>query len=123
MAASKPPEGNDGTDSSTLLRERRVDINGEFAEIEAFLTEYVSNISHTGAFIRTRDPWPVGSRIRLKFTILAADPEILEGTALVVRVSENPRGMGVEFVEMSEAGRTLIDRVLGRPSRTIFVVP
>jgi len=123
MAALKPRGGDGETDLVAGLRERRVDINGEFSEIEAFVTEYVSNISHTGAFIRTRDPWPVGSRIRMKFTILAADPEILEGTACVVRVSDNPRGMGVEFVELSESGRALIDRVLGRPSRTIPVVP
>lgn len=95
-------------------RDRRVDINLEFDSLDHLLTEYLTNISRSGAFIRTRDPWPVGSRLRLRFTVMADDPEILEGVAEVVRVSESPRGMGVEFVELSEASKQIIDRVLAK---------
>jgi uncharacterized protein (TIGR02266 family) len=95
-------------------RDRRVDINLEFDSLDHLLTEYLTNISRSGAFIRTRDPWPVGSRLRLRFTVMADDPEILEGVAEVVRVSERPRGMGVEFVELSEQSKRIIDRVLAK---------
>jgi uncharacterized protein (TIGR02266 family) len=97
-----------------VLRPKRVDINVEFDSIDRFINEYVSNISKSGAFIRTRDPWPVGTRLRLRFTIMADDPEILEGIGEVVRVSERPRGMGVAFVELTDHSQKLIEKLLTR---------
>jgi uncharacterized protein (TIGR02266 family) len=99
---------------ANVLRPKRIDINVEFESIESFITEYVSNISKSGAFIRTRDPWPVGTRLRLRFTIVAEDPEILEGVGEVVRVSERPRGMGVAFVELTDPSKSLIEKLLTR---------
>jgi uncharacterized protein (TIGR02266 family) len=96
------------------MRPKRVDVNVEFDSIESFINEYVSNISKSGAFIRTRDPWPVGTRLQLRFTILAEDPEILEGLGEVVRVSEKPRGMGVAFVELAGHSLALIEKLLTR---------
>jgi uncharacterized protein (TIGR02266 family) len=98
----------------SVMRPKRVDVNVEFDSIEQFINEYVSNISKSGAFIRTRNPWPVGTRLRLRFTILAQDPEILEGMGEVVRVSERPRGMGVAFVELAEPSHKLIEKLLTR---------
>jgi uncharacterized protein (TIGR02266 family) len=98
----------------SVLRPKRVDVNVEFDSIEQFVSEYVSNISRSGAFIRTRDPWPVGTKLRLRFTIMAEDPEILEGMGEVVRVSDRPRGMGVAFVELPAHSKGLIDRLLTR---------
>jgi uncharacterized protein (TIGR02266 family) len=98
----------------SVLRPKRIDINVEFDSIDRFINEYVSNISKSGAFIKTRDPWPVGTRLRLRFTIMAEDPEILEGVGEVVRVSERPRGMGVAFVELTDHSQQLIDKILTR---------
>jgi len=104
---------------SPSLRPKRIEINLEFDSIERFVTEYVTNISKSGAFIRTRDPFPVGTRLRLRFTIVAEDPEIMEGVGEVVRVSERPRGMGVAFVELTDHSQQLIAKLLTRrrPSR------
>jgi uncharacterized protein (TIGR02266 family) len=103
-----------GASRKSVLRPKRVDINVEFDSIDRFINEYVSNISRSGAFIRTRDPWPVGTRLRLRFTIMAEDPEILEGVGEVVRVSDRPRGMGVAFVELTEHSHQLIAKLLTR---------
>jgi uncharacterized protein (TIGR02266 family) len=105
-----------GGSRKSVLRPKRVDINVEFDSIDRFINEYVSNISRSGAFIRTRDPWPVGTRLRLRFTIMAEDPEILEGVGEVVRVSDRPRGMGVAFVELTEHSHQLIAKLLTRPA-------
>jgi uncharacterized protein (TIGR02266 family) len=94
-------------------RQRRVDINMEFDSLER-LTEYVSNISKSGCFIRAQDPWPVGTRLNLRFTVLVEDPEILEGVGQVVRVSERPRGMGVRFTELPAPSHAMIERLLER---------
>ena len=98
------------------LRPRRVDVNLEFDTLER-LTQYVSNISRTGCFLRSRDPWPVGTRLNLRFTVLADDPEVLEAVGEVVRVSERPRGMGLKFVQLPVPARKIIDGLLARKPR------
>lgn len=109
--------GGDGSADKSSLRLRRVDINVEFDSLEQFINEYVTNVSKSGAFIRTREPWPVGTRLRLRFTVMADDPEILEGVGQVVRVSERPRGMGIAFVELTPRSKKLIDDVLSKRRR------
>lgn len=96
------------------VREKRVDINLEFDSLGNLLSEYITNVSRSGAFIRTREPWPVGTKLRLRFTILADDPEILEGSAEVVRVSDDPPGIGVAFSDLTEGSRAVIDKLLAR---------
>jgi uncharacterized protein (TIGR02266 family) len=110
-----------GRGGRAKLRSRRMDVNVEFDSIERFVSEYVSNLSKSGAFIRTRAPLPVGTLLNLKFTILADDPEFLEGTGEVVRVSENPRGMGVVFVGLSDHSKALIGKLLTRKRRRVRV--
>src|SRR3954451_6956891 len=100
----------------SVLRPKRVEVNVEFDSIEQFINEYVSNISRSGAFIRTRDPWPVGTRPRLRFTIMADGPEILEGVGEVVRVSARPRATSVAFVELTEHSHQLIAKLPPRPA-------
>jgi uncharacterized protein (TIGR02266 family) len=97
-------------------RPRRLDVNLEFESLAQF-TQYVSNISRTGCFLRSRDPWPVGTRLKLRFTLLAEDPEILEATGEVVRVSERPRGMGLKFLQLPVSARKVIDHLLARTKK------
>ena len=94
-------------------RNRRLDVNLDFESLSQF-TQYVSNISRTGCFLRSRDPWPVGTRLKLRFTLLADDPEILEALGEVVRVSERPRGMGLKFLQLPMSARRIIDRLLAK---------
>jgi uncharacterized protein (TIGR02266 family) len=96
-----------------VARPRRLAVNLEFDSLAKF-TSYVSNISQTGCFMRTRDPWPVGTNLRLRFTVLLDDPEVLEADGEVVRVSERPRGMGLKFVKLDAGARLLINRLLAR---------
>ncbi len=92
-------------------RQKRVDVNQEFDTL-AELGAYLTNVSKSGAFIRSRDPWPVGTRLRMRFTIFLDDPEIFEGLGEVVRISDRPRGMGVTFLELTEQSQKLVDRIL-----------
>jgi hypothetical protein len=59
----------------------------------------------------------VGTRLHLKFTLLLDDPEILEGVADVVRVSERPRGMGLKFVQLPPGSQAVIQALLHRKKR------
>ena len=95
-------------------RDERIVINREFDSVEQFITEYVTNISRSGVFIRSKDPLPPGTRVNLKFTVIMDEIETIEGIGEVVRVSHDPPGMGVAFVELTHFSKQLIERLLTR---------
>lgn len=104
----------------TKTVERRVTarktINHEFGSVEEFISEYVTNISRSGVFIRSDDPLPIGTRVNLRFTVIHEELETIEGIGEVVRIVDNGRqkGMGVVFVELSQVSKELIERILVR---------
>jgi uncharacterized protein (TIGR02266 family) len=99
-------EGNEQRD------EERVTINKEFESFDAFIHEYVTNISRSGAFVKSKQPLPIGTRVNLRFTVIMDDIETIEGIGEVVRVQEDPPGMGVVFTELSQYSRHLIEKLL-----------
>jgi PilZ domain len=88
----------------------RLTINKEFESFDAFIQEYVTNISRTGVFIRAQNPPPVGTTVNLRFTVIMDDIETIEGTGEVVRVDKD--GIGVVFRELSSYSKDLIDKLL-----------
>jgi hypothetical protein len=93
-------------------RDARVTINKEFESFDAFIQEYVTNISRTGVFIKSKNPLPVGTEVNLRFTVIMEDIETVDGIGEVVRVDDNPPGMGVVFREIGAYSKALIDRLL-----------
>jgi Tfp pilus assembly protein PilZ len=97
----------------------RVTINKEFDSFDQFVQEYVTNVSASGAFIKTKEPLPIGTEVNLRFTVIMDDIETIEGLGLVVRVQDDPPGMGVVFKELSSYSAELIQKLLtsgDRPS-------
>jgi uncharacterized protein (TIGR02266 family) len=92
--------------------EKRVTINKEFESFDAFVHEYVTNVSRSGVFIRSEDPLPVGTKVNLTFTVIMHDVEKIEGTGQVVRVQDDPPGMGVAFTELTKYSEDLLVRLL-----------
>jgi hypothetical protein len=97
---------------SSARKNERVTINKEFDSFDQFIREYVTNISRSGAFIKTTEPLPVGSEVDLRFTVIMDDIETVEGLGVVVRVETDPSGMGVVFKELSSYSRGLIEKLL-----------
>ena len=93
-------------------REERITINKEFESFDAFINEYVTNISRTGVFIRSKTPLPIGTTVNLRFTVIMDDIESIEGTGKVVRVEEDPAGMGVVFTHLTSYSQQLIEKLL-----------
>ena len=93
---------------------QRVTINKEFESFDAFIQEYVTNISHSGVFIRSKNPPPIGAIVNLKFIVLMDGIETIEGTGEVVRVETDPPGMGVIFNEITSYSKDLITQLLSR---------
>ena len=98
-------------------RTQRVPVNHEFGAVEQFITEYVSDLSATGAFIRSKNPLPTGTRVNLKFTVFASEIETLEGIGEVVRVSQQPLGMGVAFTQLTPHSKQVIRHLTGEHVR------
>ena len=98
-------------------RSDRVVINREFENFEAFVEEYVTNISRTGVFIRTKTPLPAGTRVRLRFSVILTEIETVEGEGEVVRVQDDPPGMGVVFTSLTSYSAGLLEKLLTRRPR------
>ena len=90
----------------------RVTINKEFDSFDQFIQEYVTNISRSGVFIKTREPLPIGTEVNLRFTVIMDDIETIEGIGTVVRVDADPPGMGVVFKQLSSYSQRLIEKLL-----------
>lgn len=93
-------------------QQERVTINKEFESFDAFVHEYVTNISRSGVFVRSKQPLPIGTEVNLKFTVILDDVETIEGVGEVVRVESDPPGMGVVFRQLNRYSKHLIERLL-----------
>jgi Tfp pilus assembly protein PilZ len=93
-------------------REVRLTINKEFDSFDQFIQEYVTNISESGVFIKTKTPLAIGTSVDLRFTVIMEDIETIEGIGEVVRVQEDPPGMGVVFRELNSYSQGLIGKLL-----------
>lgn len=80
--------------------------------MEAFINEYVADISATGVFIKSRDPLPIGSKVQLKFSLILDELHVVEAAGEVVRRSERPLGMGVAFRGLSPESAQLVGRAV-----------
>ncbi|MBW2403534.1 MAG: PilZ domain-containing protein [Deltaproteobacteria bacterium] len=92
--------------------EKRVTINKEFESFDAFIHEYVTNVSRSGVFIRSKEPLPVGTEVDLTFTVIMDNIETIEGVGLVVRVQDDPPGMGVAFTKLAKYSEDLLTQLL-----------
>jgi hypothetical protein len=90
----------------------RLTINKNFDSFDQFIEEYVTNVSRTGAFIKTSAALDVGSEVNLKFSVVMDGVETIEGVGIVVRVEKDPPGVGVVFKELSGYSKELIEKLL-----------
>ena len=92
--------------------DNRHTVNVEFAEVDGLLTEYVANLSKGGIFLRCDAALPVGTRVKLKFTVLLQDIESIEGVGEVVHHrSDGVPGLGIRFIQLTERSRLLVEQI------------
>ena len=93
-------------------KDDRVTINKNFDSFDQFIQEYVTNVSRSGAFIKTSAELSVGSEVNLKFSVVMDGVETIEGVGEVVRVEKDPPGVGVVFKELRGYSAELIEKLL-----------
>jgi type IV pilus assembly protein PilZ len=85
-------------------------IQVDYADGDTFLFAYLQNISEMGIFVRTKEPVPVGTRLKLRFHVDEAEPLVLKGEVTWINPVRadgeniNP-GMGVRFVDLTRERR------------------
>lgn len=101
---------------SLLVRDRRYAIRHPFAadaeclDLEAgtAASGVTSDLSMGGCFVCTSKPLPLGSRVRLKLT---RKDQMVEALA-AVRIVKPRIGMGIEFLDVDERHRQVLERWL-----------
>lgn len=116
--AQSVPASNDG-----LQRQPRVDlevgVDLEFESFQGFLSEYSSNISTGGMFVKTDSPPPVGTELKFSFR-LKGDHPLIQGTGQVAWVRQHsggpgePAGIGIRFLSLPDSTEDLIRKMVDR---------
>lgn len=89
-------------------------MSAAFSEADPRTTTPVSDLSETGCCVHTSTALPIGSVIDLRFTVFPDEPILFEGRGRVVRHSDDPPGMGVEFVALDESARDVVRKIMLR---------
>src|SRR4051794_38664998 len=86
--------------------------------LQQFIERYGVDVSRGGIFIRTREPLPVGTRLKLDFQLVDAAP-LFQGDGTVVWIREHDAsragvtpGMGVRFDRLTPESQTTLDTIL-----------
>ncbi len=86
--------------------------------LQQFIERYGVDVSRGGIFIRTREPLPVGTRLKLDFQLVDTVP-LFQGDGTVVWIREHDParagvtpGMGVRFDRLSAESQTTLDTIL-----------
>ena len=110
-------EGKPTRGSERVPIEAQVDL--EFESFQGFLSEYSSNISLGGMFVKASEPPPVGTS--LKFSLrLKGDFSLIQGRGEVVWIrregesNDHPAGAGIRFLNLETASEDLIRRMVER---------
>jgi len=103
------------TSGSDRRNAPRYSVNREFASIEEFVSEYVTDVSGGGIYIRSKNPLPIGTWVNLRFTLLLDEIEVIEGVGEVVHVDDDAgeKGMGVAFRQLTPESREIIALATG----------
>src|SRR3954471_10820053 len=91
----------------------------QHANVDTFAEEYATNLSPGGMFIRSRQPQPIGTRVKFEVQI-AGGVRVMRGSAVVKWVRQpgdasGAPGMGIQFDELDPATRALVDRMVAPP--------
>lgn len=90
--------------------------------LDKFIFEHTDNISRSGVFVLTEEPLPIGSRLRLQFSLVADRLTEVDVDGEVMRVvkkgdpdeSTYGPGMGIRFINLSQEICDIIDDIINK---------
>ena len=95
---------------------KEVLVSAAFADFDEFLMSYTNDVPGGGLFVETTNSPPLGSRVRLYFTLKESKLPILEGEGEVVSVQredqESVGGMVIKFFNLNDKSKQLLNRLI-----------
>jgi len=92
-----------------------VTVRVDYSTVDAMFSEFTRNINEGGLFIESDTPLALEEQVQLQFRLPGlADPIKASGRVAWVRAAgaDGPPGMGIEFENLDEGARALIDRII-----------
>jgi type IV pilus assembly protein PilZ len=115
----RAPRGAATREARRGRRERLV-VRVDYSTVDAFFSEFTTNINEGGLFIETDRPSAVGTTVQLMFQLPGADEPLKVGGRVIWTTpgatSEAP-GMGIEFEELDPIARDRVNAVVRRLRR------
>ncbi len=112
---SAPDQGNK-RDSERRRQERTaLKVPVDYSGVDAFFSEFASNINEGGLFIETENPGELDEVVQLQIRLPTLDDPIqVEGRIAWVSdgKGDQPAGMGIEFLGLPSELRLTLDRVV-----------
>ena len=92
-------------------------IRVDYSAVDAFFSEFTTNVNEGGMFIATENPAPLDSEVALEFRLPGVErPVSVSGRVAWISdgKGESPVGMGIEFRDLVPEARTTINDVARR---------
>jgi len=89
----------------------------DYSAVDAFFSEFTTNINEGGMFIATETPSPLGSEVAIEFRLPELDhPVNVSGRVAWISdgKGDSPVGMGIEFHELVSEVRVTINDLVRR---------
>jgi len=90
-----------------------VDIWIEAEEGDDLYLQRAANLSVGGAYFAQTVPTQVGTTVKLRFE-LPGEPDAIRCAGEIVSAAEKTLGMGVRFVDLADADRERIEKLIAR---------
>lgn len=114
--AGSAPVGSSDADRRRSERTAFV-VRVDYGTVDAFFSEFTSDVNEGGLFIETESPQPPGTAVVLQFRIPGSDQPIKVRGRVVWTSQERPSevpGMGIEFEDLDARARARINDVVRR---------
>ena len=109
---------NDQDKRATVRVPVALRIRLRYHAVDQFISKFAINISRGGMFLSSRNPKPPGTELWFEIR-LADESPVIEGSGQVRWIREynrhrpdEPHGMGIQFVELSEESWPVLDRII-----------
>jgi uncharacterized protein (TIGR02266 family) len=88
----------------------------DYSTVDAFFSEFTTNINEGGMFVGTDQPHPIDTQVTLHFRLPGiSEPCEVSGRVVWIRHQadqEGPRGMGIEFESLDDQTRFRLDELV-----------
>jgi type IV pilus assembly protein PilZ len=118
-AAKKKPKVVEKVETVQTQRQHQrlaVNLLIDYQVLDQFLYDYATNISLGGVFIRSSNPLPVGTKLRVQFSLPGLKDMVTTWgeVAHVVedRAKQGFAGMGIRFSDLDASQKRMIDKLM-----------